>query len=166
MQKSERCQRSWKLNPGAAELFRAVGALAFLGLCIVAHFLYSASLSLFLYRLVGGIRKNGEWTEMGGAPFAWTIPLQLPGTALLRFTQHAHGNHVQDGFTFVGALLLFLAPPILFAYCTLAVLMDLLQLRRLCWGRWYWRAAVIVLALVWIPVPEEWAAVYQYTVVY
>src|SRR5207253_3055338 len=48
-------------------------------------FVYSLWVSLYLYRLAGGIAHDGGWTRYGGAPFAWTIPLQLPGTFLLSF---------------------------------------------------------------------------------
>ncbi len=133
----------------------------------VAYFIYSFELSMYLYQRTGGITSQANgWSHFGGAPYAWTIPLELPGTILLRMTQHAHGNHVQNGATFFGAILAFFMPPLLTAYCISRMLVDSIWRRRFCWGRWYWRAVVIVLGLSWIPVGEEWAFVYQYTVVY
>src|SRR5690348_12708122 len=54
----------------------------------IGHFFYAWWVSMLLYHAVGGIRKQPSgWTEFGGAGYAWTIPLQLPGTLITRFGQ-------------------------------------------------------------------------------
>src|SRR5262249_17396504 len=69
-----------RLQRTAAALFVLVSA-PLLG--AIHLFVYSVPVSLYLYQIAGGITQVGRWTQYGGAPFAWTIPLQLPGILLL-----------------------------------------------------------------------------------
>jgi len=61
---------------------RAIRPLVYVVLTILLaliHHLYNWYVSMALYQVSGGIRTtNGGWTEYGGAPYAWTIPLDLP----------------------------------------------------------------------------------------
>src|SRR5215831_4557114 len=69
-----------RLRPIASALLVSVLTCLLAG---VHLFFYDRLIGLFLYRLAGGIHLlESGWTRYGGAPFAWTIPLQLPGTLL------------------------------------------------------------------------------------
>jgi hypothetical protein len=50
------------------------------------------------------------------------------------------------------------------AYAISAVIVTLVIRRRFLWGRFYWRAVIIILGLAWVPVREDFASVWQYTV--
>jgi hypothetical protein len=131
-----------------------VAASIVAGTCIFGflHFLYSGQVGIVLYRAAGGIRTAGAWTEYGGAPFAWAIPLELPGTFLL---------HV--GAEALGALLVPSAS-VVAGYSFAALLVDRLARHRWVCGRYYWRVVVLVLALTWVPVRENYAWVFYHTV--
>jgi hypothetical protein len=61
---------------------------------MVGHLFYWWWFSLQLYRFSGGIQElPSGWTSFGGARFAWEIPLQLPGSVLLRVCQLWHDSY-------------------------------------------------------------------------
>lgn len=125
-----------------------------------AHFfLYCPLVSLALYRLAGGITPAGGWTRFGGAPFAWTIPLQLPGTLL----QSIEGPGTA---TAVVGLMLLIAASLGTAYCVSSVLGGWIRGEGFRCGRFGWKGLMIVLGMIWIPVPEQWALIYYFTVKY
>ena len=133
---------------------RFIAAITITGAAIFAflHFLYSCEVGLMLYRAAGGIRPVGTWTEFGGAPFAWAIPLELPGTLLLRI-----------GIEPIGALLVLFSSAVA-GYAFAALLVDRFVQHRWVFGRWCWRVSVLVLALSWVPVQESYAWVFYHTV--
>jgi len=136
-------------------------------LLTVGHSFYSWWCSMRLYEWSGGIRKlPSGWTEFGGAAYAWTIPLELPGAAILRWCEF-HGNSECAGTlpAQIGWVLMLL-PSLVTAYLISNVLIALVMRGQISWGRWYWRAVLIALGLVWIPVREDFAPVFQYTVIY
>jgi hypothetical protein len=59
-----------------------------------------------------------------------------------------------------------LLPSLVTAYLVAAILVALIMRRPISWGRYYWRAIIIALGVVWIPIREDFAPVFQYTVVY
>jgi hypothetical protein len=150
-----------------ATLLRGTGTVALTVALAIAHFFYSWWFSMRFYELSGGIHKlPSGWTEFGGASYAWSIPLELPGAVMLRVCQ-LHTVSACNG-TLVGELsmLLLLLASVVTAYFVASVLVALVTRRQISWGRWYWRAVVIILGLAWIPVREDFAPVFQYTVVF
>ena len=125
----------------------------------VGHALYAWWLSMILYQASGGIRKQPSgWTEFGGASHAWTIPLQLPGTLVTRLGQWLYEPAV--------GTLLVLAASVLTAYAIASLIVAFFSGRQPVFGRFYWRIVIILLGLLWIPVREDLAEVWQYTVAF
>ena len=143
------------LKPTVVTLFVLVSA----PLLATAHLFYSWAVSLYLYRLAGGIAYSGGWTQYGGAPFAWTIPLQLPGTFLLSWEKPAASTDMI-------AKALVLAASIAVGYSVASLAAGLILKERLAPPYAYWRVLTIILGMIWIPVPETLAFVYYYTVKY
>lgn len=140
-------------------LIRRVSLILLTAVLTVGHFLYSFWLSVLLYHRSGGIQKLPTgWTSYGGADHAWTIPLQIPGTLLLEAS-----NHSWPALAPFGGLLLLVAS-VVTAYAVSEIIIDLCIRHRPSWGRFYWRAAAIMFGLAWIPIREDYALVYQYTV--
>jgi hypothetical protein len=50
------------------------------------------------------------------------------------------------------------------AYALASILGGLIQGKGFCWGRFGWKGLVIALGMIWIPVPEQRALVYYFTV--
>jgi hypothetical protein len=126
-------------------------------------FFYSRLVGLVLYRLAGGIHySDGGWTRFGGAPFAWTIPLQLPGTLVLAFQQPGANIHIAG----IAGVTLLIVASLATAYSFASILGGWIRGKGFCWGRFGWKGLMIALGIVWIPVPEQWALVYYYTVKY
>jgi hypothetical protein len=123
--------------------------------------------SLRLYEWSGGIRKlPSGWTEFGGASFAWAIPLELPGNAILRLCQiYSRSDWNGTLAAQIGLSLMFL-PSLTIAYFIAMILVSFITRQPIPLGRYYWRAIVIALGLIWIPVREDFAPVFQYTVMY
>jgi hypothetical protein len=140
--------------------------VVFTGILTFAHLLYAWWMSLVLYQCAGGIRKlpNG-WTGFGGASYAWTIPLQIPGALLARLGEHIFGPQNPGIFGPLSLLAIFAASMVT-AYAITSLIVAAFRGDRPICGRHYWRVVVILLGMLWIPVREDWAEVYQYTVVY
>jgi hypothetical protein len=128
----------------------------------ILHLLYAWAGGLYLYKQSGGVNTEGKWERFGGAPYAWTIPIQLPGTLILE----AGSGGLGDGGLGPPGLFTLLAGSVATSYAMASVLLALLRRKGLVLGRFGWKAALIVLGLIWIPVPEQFALVYQYTVRY
>jgi hypothetical protein len=128
------------------------------------HFLYAWAGGLYLYKQSGGITQHGKWTRFGGAPYAWTIPIYLPGCAILIADENANGRHSQR-WGGLGVLVLLLGSFIT-SYAIASSGVALVWRENSPWGRCRWRLIIIFLGLIWIPVPEWLAWVYQYTVIY
>jgi len=131
------------------------------------HFVYSWWCSIHFYEWSGGIHKlTSGWTQFGGASRAWAIPLELPGAVTLRLCQ-LHTQSECNG-TFLGQLsmVLLLLASVITAYFISSVLVALVTRQQISWGRFYWRAIVILLGLAWVPVREDFAPVSQYTVMF
>jgi hypothetical protein len=107
-------------------------------------------------------RMDGVW----GAAWAWAIPLELPGTAILRLCQIHTNSDCHGTLPAQIGLSLALLPSFVVAYLIAVALISLITRRQISWGRWYWRGAVIALGLVWILVRADFAPVFQYTVIY
>ncbi|MFO1107571.1 MAG: hypothetical protein U1E61_00150 [Bradyrhizobium sp.] len=121
-------------------------------------FFYSWPISLYLYELAGGIAHSGGWTRYGGAHFAWTIPLQLPGTLLLSW------GKVQ--WTDVIGNFLVLAASIGVGYSVASLVAGLVLKKKAPPPYLDWRVLIIILGMIWVPVPETLAFVYYPTVKY
>jgi hypothetical protein len=133
----------------------------------VGHVFYSWWFSLVLYQYAGGIHKlPSGWTQFGGASYAWAIPLELPGSILLRLCELGSSSDCAGTFVAQGSLLLLLVASVATAYSLAAILGALISRRPIPWGFWYWRAIILILGLAWIPVREDFAPVFQYTVAY
>jgi len=122
-------------------------------------FVYSVPVSLYLYQIAGGITQVGRWTQYGGAPFAWTIPLQLPGILLL--SREKLGPSV-----YTIANVLVLAASIAFGYSVASLAASFILKEERPPLYLDWRVLVIILGTIWIPVPETLAFVYYHTVKY
>jgi hypothetical protein len=150
-----------------AKLLRAILVSVVTVLLAFTHQLYSWWITLRLYELSGGIRKlPNAWTEFGGAKFAWAIPLELPGSVILRLCQiysKSDCNGTTAGWIGISLMLL---PSLIIAYLVAMILTRLLLKQPISLGRYYWRIIVIALGLLWIPVREDFAPVFQYTVAY
>jgi len=124
----------------------------------ILHFLYEWWLGLRLFAFAGGVTNlpNG-WTEYGTSNDALTIPISLPGTVLL-----------DAGNKDLGPLawLLIFAGSIVTAYAMVSACRKLLQARHFVLGHYKWEMAFLILGLIWIPVPENLAFVYCYTVAF
>ena len=142
-------------KPTVATLFVLVSA----PLLATVHLFYSWAVSLYLYRLAGGIAHSGGWTQYGGAPFAWTIPLQLPGTLLLSCEEPVLSTDLI-------AKALVLAASIGVGYSAASLVASIVLKERRAPPYLDWRVLTIILGLIWIPVPETLAFVYYYTVKY
>ena len=143
------------LKPTVVKLFVLVSA----PLLTVAHLFYSWAVSLYLYRLAGGVAYSGGWTKFGGAAFAWTIPLQLPGTLLLSCEKPVVSSVIT-------AKALVLAASIGVGYSVASLATSLILKDGLARPYADWRVLTIILGMIWIPVPETLAFVYYYTVKY
>ena len=152
--------------PGIRQRPLAYALLVSVLTCLLAgmHLIfYSWAISLGLYRLAGGIHfSDGGWTRFGGAPFAWTIPLQLPGTLLLGFQQPGANTHVAG----MAGIMLLIVASLATAYSFASILGGWVRGKGFCLGRFGWKGIMIALGMIWIPVPEQWALVYYYTVKY
>lgn len=146
--------RSGKMMP---DLMRALVIPSTIILAML-HVLYEWWVSLRLFALAGGLTDlpNG-WTEYGTSNYAWTIPISLPGTVLLDI-----GNQDLGPL----AMLLIFAASIVTAYAMVSACRKLLQARDFALGRYKWEIAILILGLIWIPVPEHLAFVYYYTVAF
>ena len=120
---------------------------------------------LYLYEQTGGITQHGKWTRFGGAAYAWTIPIQLPGCAILIADENARGRHSQTGWGGLGVLVLLLGS-VATSYAMASSGVALVWRENSAWGRYRWKLILTFLGLIWIPVPEWLALVYQYTVIY
>ena len=146
---------------------RVVSICVLTALISVGHLLYSWWFSLRLYQWSGGIHKLPTgWTEFGGAHYAWAIPLELPGALMLRLCQLRTASDCNGTFLAQTSIVLLLLASVVTAFLLSSGLVALLTRQRISWGRWYWRAIVIALGLAWIPVREDFAPVFQYTVMY
>jgi hypothetical protein len=131
------------------------------------HILYSFAGGLFLYQQSDGIHTQGKWTEYGGARYAWAIPLELPGSLLLADGDKIYRPRNQnDGGQRVLGMLLVLAGSAVTSLALASVLVGIFARKDFSFGRYKWKAVIIILGLIWIPVPEKVAWVYQYTVIY
>ena len=150
-----------------AKILRTTLALVLTAPMAYGHLLNSWWMSLRLYELSGGIRKlPSGWTEFGGARFAWAIPLELPGNAILRFCQLYSSSDCNGTMAAKIGLSLTLLPSLIIAYLIAVILLSLVTKHPISLVRYYWRAILIALGLLWIPVREDFAPVFQYTVVY
>ena len=123
------------------------------------HLLYCTAVGLYLYQLARGVTQSGRWTRYGGAPFAWTIPLELPGTVLLSSDKFGSlADSVAKAFIVAASLVTG------YSAASLAVSFILKRKRPLPYLDW--RMFTLVLGIVWIPVPETLAFVYYFTVKY
>jgi hypothetical protein len=133
----------------------------------VGHVFYSWWLSLVFYQYAGGIHElPSGWTQFGGASYAWAIPLELPGSILLRLCQLHTASHCAGTFVAQIGVVLILIASLATAYSLAAIVGALISRSPIPWGFWYWRAIILILGLAWIPVREDFASVFQYTVVY
>jgi hypothetical protein len=127
----------------------------------VSNVLYSWWFSVRLYEWSGGIQRlPSGWIQFGGAPCAWAIPLHLPGPAMLRFCQIYSGSDCASTLVAQLSFLVLLVGSVVPAYLVSAALIAFITRRQISWGRWYWRAVVILLGLAWIPVREDFAPVF------
>jgi len=108
------------------------------------------------------VKQSNGWTRYGGSPYAWTIPLELPGTLLMRIGQTFHSVSILGIF----GMITVLSASVITAYAVASCLFAAFSGKRLIWGPYHWRLVVIFLGLIWIPIREDWAEVYQYTVLY
>jgi hypothetical protein len=143
------------LKSKVAGLFVLVSAPLLGGL----HLLYSTMVGLYLYQIAGGITHIGKWTRYGGAQFAWTVPLELPGTVLLRF-------HEVGPWSDSLAKFLILAASLLTGYSAASLAVSFILKRERPQSFLDWRMLALGLGIIWIPVPETLAFVYYYTVKY
>jgi hypothetical protein len=153
-----------------ARLYRGIGMVVLTIPLAIGHTLYAWWLSMILYHASGGIRKFPDgWTQFGGAKIAWTIPLQLPGTLIQRFGQYLREDrsdwHTPNTFDQIGTLLV-LAASVATAFAIVSLVFALFTRRQPVLGTYYWRLIVIALGMLWIPVREDFAEVWQYTVVH
>ncbi len=141
------------------------GTVLFLAVIVTfLHFYYAWAGWLFLYEKSGGVTQEGKWTKYGSAPYAWTIPLHLPGTLILREEEKppkAPGTP-PPGF----GMLIVLLGSFVTALAIILTAEAWMRRKALVFGRYGWRAAVIFLGLIWIPTPEQLALIYQFTVVF
>ncbi len=127
----------------------------------VLHYIYASFGGIFLLKKAGGVQDlPAGWTHYGNVSVAWTIPIHLPATIVMAASQ-GRGEIL----SFLGAGLL-LAGSLLTAYLITSLVIDFLtgesnQFRR-CW----WKVAVVVLGLSWVPVPLTWSLVYHTAVIF
>ena len=55
------------------------------------HLYYAWAVGFYLYQQNGGVTTHGKWTGYGGAPYAWTNPVDLPGTLVMLEEERASG---------------------------------------------------------------------------
>jgi hypothetical protein len=119
---------------------------------IPLHYLYACEVGFWLYRLSEGINTSGTWTRFGGAPHAWTIPMQLPGGLIAAYLSQRIG------------VFIMLASEIIPSYFIASVLVAIMARSASVFGSYWWKAIMISLGLIWIPVPETVSWIYQVTV--
>jgi len=85
----------------------------------------------------------------------------------MAYKDKVYGPHCEQDHDlgFLG-MLAVLAGEAISSYALASVLMALVARRASIFGRYKWKAVLIVLGLIWIPVPETVAFVYQITVVF
>jgi hypothetical protein len=119
-----------------------------------AHFVYATLVSVELFRLAGGIRQSGKWTEYGGIDWAWTNLAWIPGGFLLTSIP-------------VIALVLLVIGSVAAGFCTAATMVEVWsgKGRRSTFWHW-WLLASASCWLVWVPVPVKMTLTYWHTVDY
>ena len=149
-----------------ARLIRIASTCVLTALLSIGHVFYSWRCSIRLYEWSGGVHKlPSGWTEFGGAHYAWAIPLELPGAVVLRLCQ-LHTDSACNGTIGQVSMVVLLLASVVTAYFVSRVVVALASRQQIHWGRWYWRAVIVVLGLAWIPFREDFAPVFQYTVMY
>jgi hypothetical protein len=138
----------------ASALWKAALVLLLTLILTPLYFLYMWRGEFFLFWLSGGIQTRGGWTQFGGIDVAWTTPLELGPTLIMKY------------LNFKQAVLILPAIYIAVAYALASLVVEFWSNRSFAWRRHRWKALFIGLGLVWIPVPVEWALVYYYTVLY
>jgi hypothetical protein len=117
------------------------------------HYLYACYVGLYLFEKVGAEQKLlGSGTVHGVV--AWTIPIHLPGTVAMAI---ARENHSQSDVFSVLALILFPAGSLLTSYVIASFAMNVMNREKINFGRYGWKAVVVVMGMSWIPVPVTWS---------
>lgn len=148
-----------------ARVIRVASIVVLTAFVSFGHLVYSWWCSLRLYEWSGGIQKvPSGWIQFGGASYAWVIPLQLPGAVTLRLCQLQMHSDCNGVFLAQLSGILLLLASVITAYLISSVLLAMATRHQICWGRFYWRAIIIVLGLAWVPIREDFAPVWQYTV--
>jgi hypothetical protein len=148
---------------------RTALVIVFAALLTLAHLGYTHAGALYLWKLSGGIQKQGRWTSYGDRDWAWTVPVHVPGGAVFYAGIKSRGV---DGFRHyaklevaIGLLLLLLGS--IAAGERLASLVAAILWRdRPIMGRYGWRLWWILLGWGWIPVPAAMSWIFQWTVIY
>jgi hypothetical protein len=115
----------------------------------------AVAIAHLFYNLYGGVWLGGGWTLYGGGPFAWTIPPEMPAVWI-------HDSGLPAARPLSGVWLL--AVSLTVGYAIVAAAVRWRRGGRLIASKW--QVAVLILGLIWIPVPEAWSLAYQYTVRY
>lgn len=148
-----------------ARVIRIASMFALTALLTFGHLFYSWWCSMRFYEWTGGIRTlPSGWIQFGGAFYAWAIPLQLPGAVTLRLCQLQMHSDCNGNLLAQLSMVLLLFASVVPAYLVASVLVAVVTRHKIFWGRFYWRAIIIVLGLLWVPVREDFAPVWQYTV--
>lgn len=132
-------------------------------LLFVLHIIWEFGIGYWLFGLAGGIRPSptpGGWTELGGIDWAWGTILYIPGCDIL--TRTNIGGCIWDGGEW-GPPLLIIAS-IVSAIVLAQVIQAFANEDHRKFGRGYWRAFILFVGWVFVPLPVEWVSAYQITV--
>jgi hypothetical protein len=137
-----------------------------IGVAVLHFFVYTYSVGLYFFEKIGGVQKHpGGWTHYGGVDYAWTIPIQLPGTIALEFNRQCHKTNSSCDFDFASKILI-VAGSLLTSYVIASFAMNLMNREKIDFGRYGWKMIVFVAGIIWIPVPVRWSLIYHVTVLY
>jgi len=133
----------------------------------ICHVFYNWIVAYRLLDLSEGIHKipNG-WTEYGRSDFAWTTPLYLPGSLVLRLALHPQEHYSISPlpYGFMGILMLLTAS-VASGWALASAILNIKRDKAFFGLSWY-RVIFVLAGWVWIYVPVEWSWVYHWTIIY
>jgi hypothetical protein len=127
----------------------------------MGHLWYTHDVAYWLWELSGGIRKDGLLTVYGASPWAWTVPIHVPGGVMLYL-----GERLPCLMLNWLAMFLILGGSLAAGISLASTVIAVFRRDRPILGRFWWRLWMAVASWAWIPVPARMAWIYLWTVLY